>query len=125
MSNKNGVVDIQVSYMRASSSLKGICKGEKVERNMPITGLDVDGRYKRQYRFDKIKRVRYKMMDYLEYYCDIDSNFDFSYRLIKKVDPLIFEVAIVKYAVDNFIITGEFVKDFLEPVFGYDVQNDD
>ena len=36
-----------------------------------------------------------------------------------------FEVAIVKYAVDNFIITGEFVKDFLEPVFGYDVQNDD
>jgi hypothetical protein len=36
-----------------------------------------------------------------------------------------FEVAIVKYAVDNFIITGEFVKEFLEPVFGYDVQNDD
>lgn len=36
-----------------------------------------------------------------------------------------FEVAVVKYAVDNFIITGEFVKEFLEPVFGYDVQNDD
>jgi hypothetical protein len=36
-----------------------------------------------------------------------------------------FEVAVLKYGVENFIINGDFVSVFLDPVFGYDVQNND
>jgi hypothetical protein len=35
-----------------------------------------------------------------------------------------FEVAVLEYAITNFIITGNFVPRFLDPVFKSDVQND-
>ncbi len=35
-----------------------------------------------------------------------------------------FEVAVLEYAVLNFIITGNFIPRFLDPVFKSDVQND-
>ena len=35
-----------------------------------------------------------------------------------------FEVAVLKYGVDNFIIIGDFVPKFLDPIFGHDIQDD-
>ena len=35
-----------------------------------------------------------------------------------------YEVAITKYCIENFIISGDFVKMYLDPIFGFNVQND-
>ena len=99
---------------------------DEIIENLNKSGLDNDSvsyvSYKRKLKNPKDVYIFTEINNVINQVRTLDITAD---DFIEFFNEEKFEVAVVKYAIDNFIITGEFVKSFLEPVFGYDVQNDD
>lgn len=88
---KNTGVNVKVDYYNGTYTVTGIYNNKILSVRRPITGVDKDGYFKKNFSWKLILERRYQMKKNLKKIHEECPEFKFSKKLIKNVDPLMYK----------------------------------